>query len=209
MECLICAEDIEDSNTLSCGHNIHMKCVANSGKSMCPMCRIDIVIPDEFKCLYDTNIIKNKEHIEHQNLDDAIRIHLLLNNTTEEEDDEYDEEEYEEDEGGRQMFMIGLNSIEYVHKPMDEVTMDVLFEELSKINYATGGEILYTDIRFVDIIRLGYDLKEYCICNDLCFEYEYPIDIFVEYKEMLMNISNLYDIPMRNIVDILGILLNE
>ena len=151
MECLICAEDIEDSNTLSRGHNIHMKCVANSGKSMCPMCRIDIVIPDEFKCLYDTNIIKNKEHIAHQNLDDAIRIHLLLNNTTEEEEDEYDEEEYEDDEGDRQMFMIGLNSIEYVHKHLDEVTMDVLFEELSKINYATGCEVLYTDVRFVDI----------------------------------------------------------
>ena len=42
---------------------------------------------------------------------------LLLNNTNEE---------------GRQMFMIGLNSIEYVHIPMD-----VLVEELSKINYAT------------------------------------------------------------------------
>ena len=105
MECLICADDIEDSNTLSCGHNIHMKCVANSGKSVCPMCRIDIVIPEE--------------HIEHQNLDDAIRIHLLLNNTTEEE----------EDEGGKQMFMIGLNSIEYVHTPMDDVTIDVLFED--------------------------------------------------------------------------------
>ena len=133
-----------------------MKCVANSGKSVCPMCRIDIVIPEEFKCLYDTNIIKNKEHIDHQNLDDAIRIHLLLNNTNEEEDD-----------GGKQMFMIGLNSIEYVHKHLEEVTIDVLFEELSKINYATGGEVLYTDVRFVDIVRLGYDLKEYCICNDL------------------------------------------
>ena len=57
MECPICADDIEDSNMLSCGHNIHMKCVANSGKSVCPMCRIDIVIPEEFKSLYDTNII--------------------------------------------------------------------------------------------------------------------------------------------------------
>ena len=61
MECPICADDIEDSNMLSCGHNIHMKCVANSGKSVCPMCRIDIVILEE--------------HIEHQNLDDAIRVY--------------------------------------------------------------------------------------------------------------------------------------
>ena len=62
---------------------------------------------------------------------------LLLNNTNEE---------------GRQMFMIGLNSIEYVHIPMD-----VLVEELSKINYATWWKILYT----VDIVMLGY--KEYCV----------------------------------------------
>lgn len=37
--CPVCYDEISKSETLSCKHKIHAKCIVNSGKAVCPICR--------------------------------------------------------------------------------------------------------------------------------------------------------------------------
>jgi len=43
-DCCVCAESIDSSSRLSCGHYIHKACVVKSGKSQCPMCRAEVAL---------------------------------------------------------------------------------------------------------------------------------------------------------------------
>ena len=38
-ECPVCYEDITKEDILQCGHIVHERCVINSGKAECPICR--------------------------------------------------------------------------------------------------------------------------------------------------------------------------
>lgn len=44
--CCVCYEDISEE-PLPCTHNIHIMCIIKTGKSVCPLCRGDVVIPKE------------------------------------------------------------------------------------------------------------------------------------------------------------------
>ena len=44
-DCGVCFETVE--NSLTCGHKIHEECVANSGKSICPICRAKVTLSEE------------------------------------------------------------------------------------------------------------------------------------------------------------------
>ena len=46
-QCCVCYENFDDDK-LECGHDIHMICVVKSGKNRCPLCRQEVVIPDEY-----------------------------------------------------------------------------------------------------------------------------------------------------------------
>jgi hypothetical protein len=46
-DCCVCAETLDSSSRLSCGHYIHKACVVKSGKSQCPMCRAEVALSYE------------------------------------------------------------------------------------------------------------------------------------------------------------------
>lgn len=44
-ECIICYESLENQNqALECGHWIHLNCIINSAKAMCPICRRPLLL---------------------------------------------------------------------------------------------------------------------------------------------------------------------
>ena len=61
-ECCVCCETVDTK--LSCGHDIHMMCVVKSGKNKCPLCRQEIVIPNEY--LLEAELASNE--LEHYNI---------------------------------------------------------------------------------------------------------------------------------------------
>lgn len=42
LDCPVCYEKVDITDTLDCGHVVHKNCIIRSGKAQCPICRVDL-----------------------------------------------------------------------------------------------------------------------------------------------------------------------
>lgn len=60
-DCVVCTEEFTplDAKLEPCGHWIHKKCIFKSGKTICPICRAELILTkDEKKCM---KVVKYEE----------------------------------------------------------------------------------------------------------------------------------------------------
>ena len=184
MECYICTEVISSDEIIPlCGHTVHIKCIAITGKEECPFCKKPVIITDEYKELLIESKIKNKKYIEKENLEAA-----LLIEREQEQNNNIPEERF---------IIIGTNSIFYRHRLIRDITYNIIFEELAKINYARNNERIVTDKIFIDIMSLVYHIKEMSIVHNM------PIsELLLDYSQISIRtfINIIHDLSIRSTI---------
>ena len=184
MECYICTEVISSDEIIPlCGHTVHIKCIAITGKEECPFCKKTVIITDEYKDLLTESKIKNKKYIEKENLEAAILIEQ-----EQEQNNNIPEERF---------IIIGTNSIFYRHRLIRDITYNIIFEELAKINYARNNERIVTDKIFIDIMSLVYHIKEMSIVHNM------PIsELLLDYSQISIRtfINIIHDLSIRSTI---------
>jgi hypothetical protein len=159
MDCLICTDDLNES-LLICGHGIHIKCVANTGKTKCPLCKADVIIPDEYHEILNKKMLENEDYIENQNFQAAQEIQAAQESIRERI---RDREPIRERESVR---IIGHNLVRCVIRHIPEFTRMSLFEELVHLNYAESNSRITTDHRVFGICEAIYSIKEHLVLYD-------------------------------------------
>ena len=147
MQCCICDELYEETK-LECGHEIHMKCIAMSGKDHCPICKHSIKIPEEYQELFKENVKNNNDYIENQNRDSAVEISLR-----EEPEPIY--------------INMHQKNILWIESPKLYFDISTIFEEFAKINYSNSTDIIHADKRSIILAKIAYNLQEIAIENNI------------------------------------------
>jgi hypothetical protein len=75
-KCIICYESLANQrNALECGHWIHIKCIINSAKAVCPICRTKLTVGKRaMKCIEKLAKTRETEYLQEE--EDELRIDL-------------------------------------------------------------------------------------------------------------------------------------
>jgi hypothetical protein len=147
MQCSICDEVYEETK-LECGHEIHMKCIAMSGKDHCPICKNSVILPEEYQELFKENVKNNNDHIENQNRDAAVELSLR-------------------EEPEPMNIYIHQKNISWIESPTLYYDISTIFEEFAIINYSNSTDIIHADKRSIRLAKIAYMTQEIAIENNI------------------------------------------
>lgn len=73
-ECPVCVEEISITDRLSCGHWVHMECVAKSMKAECPVCRHHVRVTKQIKERIQKNVEEMRSEWNQEDEQNLIRM---------------------------------------------------------------------------------------------------------------------------------------
>ena len=91
-DCLVCTEPLNGARLSVCRHEVHERCVAQSGQTSCPVCRQHIHFSEENQRIYEQQNRLNIEEQARQNAQASLQAARELQRQLEEEDLEDDED---------------------------------------------------------------------------------------------------------------------
>ena len=155
MDCVICTEELlSDISDLECKHQVHWECIAKSGTSQCPICRLDITIPTQYQYLFEKSKKEKEARIQNQNEEASRELATQLSSSS-------------SSRRRRNMILLGGRELEF--NPLQVWNPEDLFIHMATINQSRQREQINVHQYTIDICNHMYELKALSIETGISF----------------------------------------